>query len=37
MSYSARIIKNYDIKGMSEVIAQEVLLIGTIAQEVLDN
>ena len=37
MSYSARIIKNYDIKGMIEVIAQEVLLIGTIAQEVLDN
>ena len=37
MSYSARIIKNYDIKGMSEVIAQEGLLIGTIVQEVLDN
>ena len=36
-SYSARIIKNYDIKGIIEVIAQEVLLIGTIAQEVLDN
>ena len=36
-SYSARIIKNYDIKGINEVIAQEVLLIGTIAQEVLDN
>ena len=36
-SYSARIIKNYDIKGVIEVIVQEVLLIGTIAQEVLDN
>ena len=36
-SYSARIIKNYDIKGIIEVIVQEVLLIGTIAQEVLDN
>ena len=36
-SYSARIIKNYDIKGIIEVIVQEVLLIGTVAQEVLDN
>ena len=36
-SYSARIIKNYDIKGIIEVIVQEVLLIGTIVQEVLDN
>ena len=31
------LLKNYDIKGMIEVIVQEVLLIGTIAQEVLDN
>ena len=31
------LLKNYDIKGMIEVIAQEVLLIGTIVQEVLDN
>ena len=31
------LLKNYDIKGMIEVIVQEVLLIGTIVQEVLDN
>ena len=36
-SYSTGIIKNYDIKGIIEVIVQEVLLIGTITQEVLDN
>ena len=31
------LLKTYDIRGMIEVIVQEVLLIGTIVQEVLDN
>ena len=31
------LLKTYDITGMNEVIVQEVLLIGTIAQEVLNN
>ena len=31
------LLKTYDIRGMNEVIAQEVLLIGTIVQEVLNN
>ena len=31
------LLKIYDIRGKNEVIAQEVLLIGTIVQEVLNN
>ena len=31
------LLKTYDIRGKNEVIAQEVLLIGAIAQEVLNN
>ena len=31
------LLKTYDIRGMNEVIVQEVLLIGTIVQEVLNN
>ena len=31
------LLKTYDIRGMIEAIVQEVLLIGTIVQEVLDN
>ena len=37
MSYSARITKNYTITRIKGVIAQEVLIISAIAQEVLYN